>query len=155
MTAANRHGPGPARLASALIGAWGLYQLLAGLYFIFFRPSLLPEDLRASGTTLDVVRKAAPGMEAWLQWVFAVLGGQMAAAEVLVMSGAIGIFVRRSPDRVETGAYIVAGFLSVVLMCGANFALESAYRWLLVAPAFLWFAAMIPLGHRAFGGSAR
>ena len=53
-------------LAAALLGAWGFYQVIAGLYFIFLRPSLLPEDLRASVTTLEAVRGAAPGIETWL-----------------------------------------------------------------------------------------
>ena len=52
------------RLAAALLGAWGFYQVIAGLFFIFFRPSFLPEDLRASATTLAAARGAAPGIEA-------------------------------------------------------------------------------------------
>ena len=140
----------PARLAAALLGAWGLYQLLAGLYFIFLRPSLLPEDLRASSATLEGIRRAAPGIEAWLQWVFAVLGGQMAAVGVLVVNGAIGILLGRSPARMEVGAYIMSGLLSVALMSGANFYLGSDFRWLLVAPAVLWLAAVILLSRQAF-----
>lgn len=152
----NRETPGPAesRLAAALLGAWGFYQLLVGLYFIFLRPSFLPEDIRASGTTLEAVRGAAPGIEAWLQWVFAVLGGQMAAVGVLVIGGAISIGQGRRPKQAEVGAYAVAGALSVVVMSGVNFALVSDFRWLLVAPAILWLAAIILLGRRAFGGAS-
>lgn len=68
--------PAESRLVAALLGAWGLYQLIAGLYFIFVRPTLLPEDLRAAATTLEAVHAAAPRMEAWLDWVFAVMGAR-------------------------------------------------------------------------------
>lgn len=143
------------RLAAGLLGAWGSYQVVAGLYFIFSRPSFLPEDLRASATTLEAVRGAAPGIEGWLQLVFAVMGGQMAAGGVLVMSGAFSLAQGRRPKRVELCAYIAAGFLSVVLMSGVNFALVSDFRWFLVAPAFLWLSAIIILGRGALGNASR
>ena len=155
MAGQSRATPKPAefRLPAALLGAWGLYQLLAGLYFIFLRPGFLPEDIRASGTSLEAVRSAAPGIEAWLQWVFAVLGGQMAAVGVLVMGGAVSIWQGRRPKRTEVGAYAVAGAFSVVVMSGVNFALVSDFRWLLVAPVILWVAAIISLWRRAPGSA--
>ena len=156
MAGESRATPKPAefRFPAALLGAWGLYQLLAGLYFIFLRPSFLPEDMRVSGTSLEVVRIAAPGIEAWLQWVFAVLGGQMAAVGVLVISGAMSIGRGRRPTRTEVGAYAVAGAFSVVVMSGVNFALVSDFRWLLVAPVILWLAATIFLGRWASGSAS-
>lgn len=133
-------------LAGALLGAWGVYQLLAGLYFIFFRPSFLPEDLRGSATTLEAIRGAAPGIEAWLQWVFVVLGGQMAACGAIVIGGVFGVVRGRRPGRLEMSAYAIAGFLSVVLMSGVNFAINSDFRWILVVPVILWLAALITVG---------
>ena len=149
------HSPAEHRLAAVLLGAWGFYQVIAGLYFIFLRPSFLPEDLRASATTLEAVRAAAPGIEGWLQLVFTVMGGQMAAGGVLVRGGAFSLAQGRCPGRVELGTYVVAGFLSVVLMSGVNFALASDFRWLLVAPAILWLSAIIILGHGALGRASR
>ncbi len=143
------------RLAAVLLGAWGCYQVIAGLYFIFFRPSLLPEDLRASATTLEAVRGTAPGIEGWLQLVFTVMGGQMAAGGVLVMGGAFSLAQGRRAGRVELGTYVMAGFLSVVLMSGVNFALVSDFRWLLVAPALLWLSAIIILGRGSLGSASR
>ena len=143
------------RLAGALLGAWGFYQMLAGLYFIFLRPSFLPEDLRASATTLEAVRGAAPRIEPWLQWVFAVLGGQMAACGALLIGGAFSVVRGRRPERLEMTAYAVAGFLSVVLMSGVNFALASDFRWLLVVPVILWLAALITVGRLTFGSASR
>ena len=72
------------RLGATMLGAWGLYQVVAGAYFIFLRPSLLAEDLRAAATTLEAVHAAAPRLEVGLNWVSAVLGGQMAALGVLL-----------------------------------------------------------------------
>jgi len=126
-----------------------------GLYFIFLRPSFLPEDLRASATSLDAVRGAAPGLEAWLQWVFAVLGGQMAACGAVLFGSAFGLWRGRRPGREEVGAYLVAGLLSVVLMSAVNFTLGSDFRWLLVVPVILWIAALIAVGRRAFGRASR
>lgn len=134
-----------AMLAVALLGAWGAYQLAAGLYFIALRPSFLPEDLRVSATTLPAVSAVAPGIEAWLQLVFAVLGGQMAATGCLVMGGAVSLSGGRRLQRSEVAAYIVAGLLSVVLMSFVNFALHSDYRLLLVAPVLLWLSAILIL----------
>ena len=146
--------PAELRVSAALLGAWSLYQLLAGIYFIFLRPSFLPEDMRASGTSLEAVRSAAPGIEAWLQRVFAVLGGQMVAVGVLVIGGAVSIGQGRDPMRTEVVAYAVAGAFSVVVMSGVNFALVSDFRWLLVAPVILWLAAIIFLWRRAQGSAA-
>ena len=136
------------RPAAALLGAWGLYQLLIGSYFMVIRPSFLPEDLRVSATTLAAVRGAAPGIEAWLQWVFAVMGGQMAALGVVLMGGAFDLVRGRRPGWVALGVYVAAGLLSVTLMSAANFAFGSDFRWFLVAPVVLWLGAMIVLGGR-------
>ncbi len=151
MTAGNTGAPEPTnfRLAAVLLGVWGFYQIAVGLYFILLRPSFLPEDLRAAESTVDAMRSAAPGLTAWLQWVFAVLGGQMAAAGILVMGGALSITQGRRVGRTDMATYAAAGALSVGLMALANFALGSDFRWLLVAPVLLWLTALVVLGREA------
>ena len=61
-----RH-PGWSTLILLICSVWltGL-----GLYFMFFRPALLPEDLRYLGGTLAEVYAAAPGLVPWLRRVF-------------------------------------------------------------------------------------
>lgn len=145
--------PAERKLAAALLGVWGLYQVFVGLYFIFIRPSLLPEDLRAVATTLEAAQAAAPHLEAWLNWVFAVMGGQMAALGVLLLGAAVGVFRGRRPDRIAMAAYVAAGLLSVTLMSGVNFALVSDFRWFLVMPVVVWLVAMIFLAKQAFGSA--
>ena len=140
---------GALKLPAAILGAWGLYQILAGFYFIFIRPSFLPEDLRASAVKLETIRAVAPGMETWLQWVLAMVGGQMAASGVVVIGGAIRLAKRGHAGWTEVITYLLAGFFSVVLMSGVNFTLRSDFRWLLVAPVVLWLSAVILLARQA------
>ena len=147
--------PAERRLAAALLGVWGLYQIIAGLYFIFIRPSLLPEDLRAAATTLEGIYAAAPRLEAWLDWVFVVLGGQMAASGALLLGAAVSVYRGRRRDRIGMVAYVAAGLMSVTLMSGVNFALGSDFRWFLVLPVILWMAATIFLGRQAFDDASQ
>ena len=94
-------------------------------------------------------------MEAWLDWVFAVMGGQMAASGVLLLGATVGVYRGRRPDRIAIAAYGAKGLLSVTLMSGVNFALESDFRWFLVMPVILWLTAMIFLGRQAFGDASQ
>ena len=71
------------------------------------------------------------------------------------MGGAVSIARGRRPNRLEVGAYVIAGLLSVVMMSAVNFALASDFRWLLVAPVIFWLAAVITVGRRAFGKVTR
>jgi hypothetical protein len=41
-----------------------------GIYFIFFRPALLPEDLRYIGSSIGEIQKSISGLGAWLHKVF-------------------------------------------------------------------------------------
>ena len=133
----------------------GLYQALAGLYFIFIRPSLLPEDLRAVVTTVAAVHTAAPRLEAWLASVFVVLGGQMAASGVLLLGTAVSFFQGHRSGKVGMVTHVAAGLLSVTLMSRVNFALGSDFRWFLVMPVIVWLAAMIFLSRQAVGNVPR
>lgn len=142
-------------LASTLIGLWGLYQVVAGLYFIFVRPSVLPEDLRAAATTLEALRVAAPEFESWLHRVFWVLGGQMAGIGVLLIGAAIRIDRDSRPGKTDIIVFGAAGLFSVLLMSGVNFAIHSDFRWLLVAPVFLWLSSMAALSRSIFAQGSR
>ena len=123
-----------------LLTACGAWLIALGAYFIFVRPALLPEDPRFIGTSLERLREAAPGLEAWLRIVFAVMGGFMAGAGVLT------VFVARTAVAARlkgTGwALALAGLLTVVLMSAMNFALHSDFRWVLLLPALLSFAGI-------------
>ncbi len=143
--ATGRSGPERlrARLKARQVSTWvltacGLWLVALGLYFMFLRPPLLPEDTRFMGASLAQVRNAVPGLESWLHRVFVVMGGFITGADVLTVfaakaaapSGWVG----------KTGALALSGAVTVVLMSAINFNLQSDFRWLLLIPALAWFA---------------
>ena len=129
------------RAASWLLVVCGVWLVALGLYFIFLRPPLLPEDTRFMGSSLAQVRSVLPGLEPWLQRVFTVLGGFMAGTGVLT------VFVARvaMPSRLPGTPWALglAGGLTVALMSAVNFSLHSDFRWVLLVPALLWFAGLV------------
>ena len=63
----------------------GLILAGMGLYFIFIRPSLLPEDLDYMGTTLQSVRDNISGLLNWLQKVFWMMDGHTISTGLLTL----------------------------------------------------------------------
>ena len=102
-------------VASWLIIHCGVWLVGLGLCFIAVRPPLLPEDTRFMGSSLAQVQASVPGLEGWPTKMFTVMGGFMAGA----------------------------GVLTVALMSATNFALDSDFRWLLLAPAVIWLAGLV------------
>ena len=126
-----------AHLAFSLCGA---SMVALGLYFVFLRPPLLPEDLRYFGVTLTELESVAPQLLPWLRQVFTAMGGYIFATGVLTT------FVARIPPApLTTTALALAGAASVVLMSAVNFAIDSDYKWLMLLPALLWTAGMAAL----------
>jgi hypothetical protein len=90
----------PWTLSSILLALAGTALVGAGLYFVFLRPPLLPEDVRYMGLSaveLDAVR---PRLDAWLTQVFRVMGGYVIATGVLAVALAATSF-RTLPRRHE------------------------------------------------------
>ena len=119
----------------------GISLLGMGCYFLLLRPPLLPEDARYLSTSLPALQAAVPGLGPWLQKVFWVLGGYMAA------TGALTIYVAVSPfrDR-QPGAFWVvalAGLSSIGWMMGVNFLLDSDFKWMLAGLTLPWVAALL------------
>ncbi len=121
--------------------ACGAWLVGLGLYFIVLRPPLLPEDPRFMGTSLEQIRAAVPGLESWLKNLFTVMGGFMAGAGVLTLF----VATVAMPARLKgtSWALAISGALTVVLMSATNFALQSDFRWLLLAPALVWVAGLV------------
>ena len=127
-------------VSSWMLIACGVWLVGLGFYFIFLRPSLLPEDPRFMGTTLEQIRATVPGLEGWLKNVFRVMGGFMTGAGVLtVFVAAVAM-----PLRLKGTSWALAnsGALTVVLMSATNFALQSDFKWLLLAPVLVWLAGL-------------
>ena len=148
------------RVSMWMLTACGVWLVGLGVYFIFLRPPLLPEDPRFMGTTLEQIRIAVPGLESWLKKVFTVMGGFMAGAGVLtVFVATVAMSLQLKGAAWALG---ISGALTVVLMSATNFALHSDFRWLLLLPALVWLAGLVvylanrrppPVGHdRGIGG---
>jgi len=128
-------------ISTWMLVACGVWLVGLGLYFIFIRPPLLPEDPHFMGTTLVQIRAAVPGLERWLERVFTVMGGFIAGAGVLtVFVAAVAM-----PARLKGTSWAIAlsGALTVALMSATNFVIHSDFRWLLLIPALIWLGALV------------
>jgi hypothetical protein len=118
----------------------GVWLIGLGLYFMFLRPPLLPEDLRYLGRTFAEIDAAAPELAPWLRRVFTVMGGFISATGVVT-----GLVVMNAAARGRraTGVVLaVVGLVSVATMSATNFAIQSEFKWPLLVPAVLWAIAV-------------
>ncbi len=127
---------------SASILAFGGFLLLAmGVYFIFIRPPLLPEDLRYMKITLPMAQDNMQGLQMWLRKVFWVMGCY------IFTTGLLTIFIAFTSFRTRTrGAYgIVAlsGISSIGAMTVVNFMIGSDFKWILLIFILPWIIALI------------
>ena len=121
--------------------ACGVWLIGLGAYFIFVRPALLPEDPRYIGSSLREIEAALPGLARWLARVFTVMGGFMAGTGVLTTFVALVVVPRRLPGAGT--CLLLTGLATVGTMSAVNFALDSDFKWLLLAPALLWAAGLV------------
>lgn len=129
---ASRSGP-VRRWARSGVILLGAYQIALGIYFAVFRPPLLPEDARFIG------RPVPPNLEPWLDLVFTVVGGQMAALGVTILALAARNFGPDPGSRFDVITLALAALSSAGAMSVVNFALDSDFKWILLVPSLLWF----------------
>ena len=126
--------------ASLAFGLGGILLIGLGLYFIFLRPALLPEDPRYMGTNLVEIQQTLPGLLLWLRRVFWVMGGFMLASGILTTYIAVTIFQQLSPSaRVWV---TLTNLVSIGWMAIVNFMIGSDFKWLLLAFNFPWILAL-------------
>ncbi len=118
----------------------GIILMGLGLYFVFLRPPLLPEDPRYMGSSLSEIQAVLPGLSLWLRRVFWVMGGYMFAAGLLTAYVAQTSFRARAKGAV--GIVALAGLASIGWMTVVNFILASDFKWVLLAFGLLWAAAL-------------
>ena len=128
-------------LSATVFIVCGLWLVTLGLYFLFLRPALLPEDSRYIGSSIEALRAAAPGLERWLGQVFNVMGGFMVATGAMTVLVACRFLSRR--ERGTFAGLSVAGAASVGLMSATNFLLHSDFQWPLLLPALLWLFGLM------------
>src|SRR5215217_7308866 len=82
--------------SSTFLALEGIFLIGIGLYFIFLRPALLPEDLRYIGTTETSIRNHLPGLANWLSKVFWVMGGYIFTTGLLIFYVARTSFTQKN-----------------------------------------------------------
>ena len=126
--------------AAWLFSAAGVILAAIGVFFIFVRPPLLAEDLRFLGRPSHEIDEFMPQLRRWLRQVFTVLGGHALA------TGGLTVFIAVTGVRDGEPAAVVvlaaAGAASMGLMTVVNFTIRSDFRWMLLAVAGLWVAAV-------------
>ncbi len=126
--------------SSTVLAFGGVILIGLGVYFVFLRPPLLPEDSRYMITTLAEIQATLPGLLVWLRRVFWVMGGYMVASGLLTVHLALTAFRARVP-----GAAIIAGLsglASIGWMAVVNFIIDSDFKWLLLTFVLPWVIAL-------------
>ena len=127
--------------SSAVLAICGVALIGIGLYFIFLRPVLLPEDARYIGASLSEIQENLPGLSVWLQKVFLVMGGY------ILTTGVLTLYVARTAFRTRAKGVSVlvtfAGITSVGWMTIINFIIQSDFKWLLLGLTILWGISLI------------
>ena len=112
-----------------------------GIYFIFLRPPLLPEDSKYIALSLSAIQNNIPGLSVWLQKVFWVMGCYIFTTGLLTIYVAQTSFITRT-----RGVFIIvsiAGITSIASMALVNFILQSDFRWVLMAFTIPWIVSLI------------
>lgn len=130
--------------SSTILVLCGMLLMGLGLYFVFLRPPLLPEDPRYMGTSLAEIQATAPGLFKWLQKVFWVMGGYIFTTGLLTLYVAITTFRTRASGVGWIVA--VAGLTSIGWMAVVNFIIGSDFKWPLFGFALLWGIALLLFG---------
>ena len=128
-------------VARFLFVACGAWLIGLGLYFMFLRPALLPEDLRYMGAGPGEMQSAMPGLERWAHRVFTVMGGFMTGAGVLTIFVTMNALGGRA-KWIWIGLAL-AGLFTVGTMSVTNFQLDSDFKWLLLVPSLLWVTGLV------------
>lgn len=89
------------------------------------RPTVLPEDERFIGLSLDALSQISSSLPVWLDRVFVVLGGHIIATGLLIVLAAILLWDHRGNLPTALALIVAAGLASVALMSAVNFAIHS------------------------------
>lgn len=122
--------------SSTVLALAGIILMGLGLYFVFLRPPLLPEDPRYMGTTLADIQTTLPGLLTWLRRVFWVMGGYMFATGLL--TGYVALTSFRSRAKGAAVIVAIAGLASIGWMAAVNFIMASDFKWPLLAFVLPW-----------------
>ena len=127
---------------SATILALGGFILVSmGIYFVFLRPPLLPEDIRYMDSTSTSIGQSLPKLWVWLQKVFWVMGGFIFTTGLLTIFIAFTTFRTRRKGALSIAA--ITGISSIGIMTMVNFLIGSDFRIILLTFTIPWILACI------------
>ena len=126
--------------STILLASSGGILMAIGVYFVFLRPVLLPEDLRYMHASLVQIQAEMPGLVDWLPKVFWVLGGYIFTTGLLTLTIAVTAF--RTSVKQPWPVMALAGLTSIGGMVAVNFLLDSDFKWPLAGIATLWAVAI-------------
>jgi hypothetical protein len=128
-------------LSSILLAGSGFLLIGVGIYFVFLRPSLLPEDIRFMNLTPAELQSVGGRLGSWLVHVFRVMGGYIAATGVLAIALAATSFRAHHPFA-AAGA-MIGGAASIGWMATVNFMIDSDFKWVLLGMALAWAFSLV------------
>jgi hypothetical protein len=119
----------------------GVILIGMGIYFVFLRPVLLPEDLNYMNTSEVEINDHLPGLTHWLQKVFIVLGGYIATSGSLMLY--FGIAKGYQKNILLFIFIFISGLTSIVMMAAINFIIDSDFKWLLLLFTTPWIFSIM------------
>lgn len=127
--------------SSAILALAGILVCGIGVYFLAWRPALLPEDIRFMQLSEAEVSSIGPRLANWLAHVFQVLGGYALATGILAVTLAATSF--RARKQLAVAGAAIGGAVSIGLMAAVNFAIDSDFKFLLVGVALVWVLSLV------------
>ena len=111
--------------SSSVLAFAGFILIVIGIYFVFIRPALLPEDFKYIGTKSSILNERFPQLSPWLQKVFWVMGS----------------YIRKRTYGAFT-IVAISGITSIGSMTVINFIIDSDFKWTLLALTLPWVFAL-------------
>lgn len=127
--------------SASLLAIGGFLLVAMGIYFVFMRPALLPEDYRYIGTSSTVLQENVPQLSVWLQKVFWVMGSYIFTTGLLTIFIALANFRSRTPYAFII--VLISGISSIGFMTIVNFIIPSDFKWILLVFCLFWVVALI------------
>jgi hypothetical protein len=122
----------PDRFGAALLTTLGFFTIGTGVYFLFFRPAMLPEDILFTSVPLE---RLPPQMSEWLQIVFRTWGGFMVGFGFLLM--AVASYLLTGRVSILRRGVALAILIAFSRFLASNLSLHSDYLW------FVWLLSAI------------
>ncbi len=127
--------------SSSILVLGGFLLVAMGIYFVFLRPALLPEDFVYMKITSSIIQENIPQLSVWLLKVFWVMDGYIFTTGLLTIYIALTSFSTRTSGAFSIVA--ISGISPIGAMTIVNFMIASDFKWTLFAFTIPWLIALI------------